>query len=160
MNAVKYVRRLFSLDAGMVLLMIESFFYLGWSRILITLPFAKIAPSLGARNEETRLLTLEKDTLELKRLSTALNRMSRHTLWDSRCLVRAIAALKMLDRRGISSTLYLGTAKEQGGEMIAHAWLRSGTLYITGAEEMRRFTVVGTFAKNGQRLKDRTARRV
>ena len=29
------------------------------------------------------------------------------------------------------------------GELIAHAWLRSGPFYITGAEVMERFTVVG-----------------
>ncbi len=71
--------------------------------------------------------------------------MSRHTWWESQCLVMAIAAMKMLDRRGIESTLYLGTARDADGKMIAHAWLRSGNIYLTGFEEMRKFTVVGKF---------------
>ena len=53
----------------------------------------------------------------------------------------------MLEKRGIESTLYLGTAKEDSGEMIADAWLRSGPYYITGAEGMEKFTVVAKFAK-------------
>ena len=47
--------------------------------------------------------------------------------------------MKMLERRKIESTLYLGTAKDENGKMIAHAWLRSGPFYITGAEGMERF---------------------
>jgi hypothetical protein len=73
--------------------------------------------------------------------------MSRYTIWESQCLVKAIAAMKMLEKRQIESTLYLGTAREESGELIAHAWLRSGPYYITGYEEMARFTVVGKFAK-------------
>ena len=64
---------------------------------------------------------------------------------------KAIAAMKMLERRKIESTLYLGTAKDENGKMIAHAWLRSGPFYITGFEEMERFTVVGKFAKESEK---------
>ena len=45
----------------------------------------------------------------------------------------------MLERRNIESTLYLGTAKDDQGQFIAHAWLRSGPFYLTGAEEMEAF---------------------
>ena len=43
----------------------------------------------------------------------------------------------------IESTLYLGTAKDENGEIIAHAWLRSGPFYVLDAEGMEKFTVVG-----------------
>jgi hypothetical protein len=86
----------------------------------------------------------------LRNVSVAVRTMSRHTFWESKCLVMAIAAMKMLEKRGVESTLYLGTAKDNLGNMIAHAWLRSGPFYITGFEEMNRFTVVGKF---GKRLK-------
>ena len=65
--------------------------------------------------------------------------MSKYTFWESQCLVKAIAAMKMLERRNIESTLYLGTARDESGKMIAHAWLRSGPFYITGAEGMEKF---------------------
>jgi hypothetical protein len=146
MNAVKYIRKLFSLDAEMLLLIIETFMYLAWARFLVWLPFARIAPSLGSWMKETPHRSNQQEIILIK-LSIALHMMSRHTFWDSKCLVRAIAAMKMLERRHIGCTLYLGTAKDANKEMIAHAWLRSGTFYVTGAEEMRKFTVVGTFAK-------------
>ena len=34
------------------------------------------------------------------------------------------------------------------GELIAHAWLRSGPFYITGADGKEKFTVVSKFAKS------------
>jgi thiazole synthase ThiGH ThiG subunit len=55
--------------------------------------------------------------------------------------------MKMLERRRIYSTLYLGTGKNEKGELIAHAWLRSGSEIVTGGEEMKEFTVVGSFSK-------------
>ena len=56
--------------------------------------------------------------------------MSKYTFWESQCLVKAIAGMKMLERRQIESTLYLGTAKDELGKLIAHAWLRSGPFIL------------------------------
>ena len=51
--------------------------------------------------------------------------------WESKCLVRAMTARKLLKEAGIHSTLYLGVGKDEG-KMIAHAWLRCGQMYVTG----------------------------
>ncbi|MFE5321189.1 lasso peptide biosynthesis B2 protein [Paenibacillus sp. NPDC056579] len=142
-----------SLDFRTMLLFTEALFYLGWGRILISVPFAKVAPSLGAQMEETTMAERDGDKADLLKVRESIRIMSEHTLWESRCLVRAIAALKMLERRRISTTLYLGTARDESGAMVAHAWLRSGPFYITGAEGMERFTVVGKFAKDAIRKK-------
>ncbi|MBD3921502.1 lasso peptide biosynthesis B2 protein [Paenibacillus sp. PR3] len=131
----------------------EAFLYLGWARVLKQLPFAKVAPTLGVRTEESSFAHDPSQDRILAGVSTAIQRMSRHTWWESMCMVKAIAAMKMLERRGISCTLYMGTAKDATGRMIAHAWLRSGPHYLTGYEEMSKFTVVGKFANNGHRKK-------
>ncbi|WP_246943850.1 lasso peptide biosynthesis B2 protein [Bacillus pinisoli] len=129
-------------------LLIEAYFYLGWARCqLLYRPFSKVAPSLGSYMKETDEITSEFEMKDLKYIRHAIHIMSKYTFWESKCFVRAIAALKMLERRNINSTLYLGTSKDENGKMIAHAWLRSGSLYITGYEEMHRFTVTGKFAK-------------
>ena len=60
-----------------------------------------------------------------------VNRITEHTLWESKCLVRAMTARKLLKEAGIHSTLYLGVGKDEG-KMIAHAWLRCGQMYVTG----------------------------
>jgi hypothetical protein len=144
---VNKVRLFLSINPTMKLLLLEAFILLGWARVLKDMPFSKVAPSLGDHMDETSLEDNQSNKAILKNISEALNIMSRNTLWESKCLVRAIAGMKMLERRRIESTLYLGTGKDENGKMIAHAWLRSGPFYITGSEGMERFTVVGKFAK-------------
>ncbi|MFE7060533.1 lasso peptide biosynthesis B2 protein [Sutcliffiella sp. NPDC057660] len=129
-------------------LLVESYLHLAWARYLKSVPFATVAPSLGTNMCET---TFERpplgDQKVLAAVSQAVHIMSKYTFWESQCLVKAMAAMKMLEKRNIESTLYLGTAKDENGKLIAHAWLRSGPFYITGAEVMNQFTVVGKFAK-------------
>ncbi|MEB3100766.1 lasso peptide biosynthesis B2 protein [Ferviditalea candida] len=147
MNIIRKAKLFLSLNISMKLLLLEAFIYLGWARILILRPFIEIAPSLGRHMAETSAAPAGANKLELRRVHEAIEIMSKYAPWESKCLVRAIAAMKMLERRRIESTLYLGTAKDEGRKMIAHAWLRSGPYYITGAEGMETFTVVGKFAK-------------
>lgn len=135
------------LDLNIKLLFMEAFILLGWARILKAKSFSTIAPSLGEQMKETSFNLENSNSVLLKDISNAVNIMSKYTIWESMCLVKAIAAMKMLERRKIESTLYLGTGKDERGMLIAHAWLRSGPYYITGFEVMNRFTVVGTFAK-------------
>jgi len=127
------------------MMLLEAYILLGWARILKLVPFSRVAPSLGDQNEETVSFTKNKATL--KEVSEVIHIASRYTFWESQCLVKAMAAMKMLERRKIDSTLYLGTGRDESGKLVAHAWLRSGPFYISGAEGMERFVVVGKFAK-------------
>lgn len=97
--------------------------------------------------EETPLTLESSHKKILSEISQAINITSKYTFWESQCLVKAIAAMKMLERRNIESTLYLGTAKDENGKLLAHAWVRSGPFYVTGYEIMDKFIVVGKFAK-------------
>nr|WP_231735369.1 lasso peptide biosynthesis B2 protein [Gracilibacillus massiliensis] len=143
---MKKLVKFLSLPLKRKLLFIEAFLHLGRARILKSLPFKKVAKGLGEKAIETTTNTSD-DRSKIKDVATAIHIMSKHTLWESACLVQAIAAMKMLERRGIESTIYLGTAKDKKQKMVAHAWLRSGPYYVTGAKGMNRFTVVGMFAK-------------
>lgn len=147
MNIVKNIQTFLLLDLQTKLIYIEAFIFLGWGRFLKFMPFSKVVPLLGEPMNETSFSIDEPNKTILKYVSQAVNIMSNYTFWESQCLVKAIAAMKMLERRQIESTLYLGTAKDENGKLIAHAWLRSGPYYITGAEVMERFTVVGKIAK-------------
>jgi hypothetical protein len=129
------------------LLLIEAFLFLGWARILKMIPFSKLVPALGVPMDETSHGFTPRNNVKAKNISHAIHIMSKYTFWESECLVKAIAGMKMLERRRIDCTLYLGTAKDEGGKMIAHAWLRSGSFYISGSEGMEKFTIVGMFAK-------------
>ncbi|HDR7323057.1 MULTISPECIES: lasso peptide biosynthesis B2 protein [Bacillus] len=147
MNIVKRLRVFLLLNMETKLLFLEAFIFLGWARVLKSITFAKVAPSLGDYMNETSVAQIQQHEDTLKEVSEAISIMSRYTFWESQCLVKAIAGMKMLEKRDIESTLYLGTAKDNSGELIAHAWLRSGSFYVTGSEGMEKFTVVGSFAK-------------
>lgn len=144
---LKKVIKFFSIDYETRLLFIEAYLYLGLARVLIGVPFCKVVSSLGSQMQETSFTLNEKNKTAIMDVQNAIQVVSRHTLWESKCLAKAIAAGKMLQRRNIESTLYLGTAKDENAELIAHAWLRSGPFYITGSEVMNRFSVVGKFAR-------------
>lgn len=144
---MRKMRVLLGLDRQSLQLFIEAYFYLGLARIQLFRPFAKLSPSLGVRTEVTPDTCEDEATRrKLRRIAMAVDVMSRYTLWNSKCLVRAIANMKMLERRRIPSTLYLGTGKDEKGKLIAHAWLRSGPVYLSGADVMKEFVVVETFA--------------
>jgi hypothetical protein len=143
---MKKLKIFFSLTLETKLLLLEAFIFLAWGSILKKIPFRKITPFLGESMEETPFSRENIDVKVLKKVSQSIQLMSRYTLWESKCLVKAIAAMKMLDRRKIESTLYLGTGKDESGKLAAHAWLRSGPFYVTGADGMERYTVVGKFA--------------
>ncbi|MDQ0194101.1 lasso peptide biosynthesis B2 protein [Paenibacillus wynnii] len=147
MRTLRRLRLLLTFDRTTVILFAEAFLMLGWARILMFLKFAKIAHQLGQKSQETPEEFRNDDIRPIKNISSAIHIVSKYTPWDSKCLVKAIAGMKMLERRHINSTLYLGTAKDENGSMIAHAWLRSGPFYISGADVMNRFVVVEKFAK-------------
>jgi hypothetical protein len=82
------------------------------------------------------------------RVGWAVRAAAARTPWRSACLVQALAALWLLERRGLPATLYLGVAKgPQGpGGLSAHAWLRCGGAIVTGAAGRKRFTPISAFA--------------
>lgn len=130
-------------------LMLEAFVYLAWARFLKMLPFAKVSPTLGSYMEETPYDDLSRDQKwQGVQVSRALHRVSGHVFWETECMVMGMAAMKMLARRKVPSTLYLGMRRNPAGKVAAHAWVRSGAFYVTGAEEIEQYTVVGKFAKN------------
>jgi hypothetical protein len=146
MVIVRKLKTWVSMDKEKKRLLVEAFYYLAWARILKSLPFSRIAPSLGSQMEETTLDNNKSNYEIVRFVSDAVHIVSQYVFWESKCLVKAIAGMKILQRRGVESTLYLGTAKDESGKLIAHAWLRSGSFYVTGAEGMRKFTVVAKFA--------------
>lgn len=147
MKITRKISNFLSLDRNTMLLFLEAFYFLGFARIIKSIPFNKVAPTLGERMGETSYFQVNDHVKIIKDISYSIAVMSKHTWWESKCLVMAIAGMKMLERRQIESTLYMGIAREKDGNMIAHAWLRSGKMYVSGAKGADRYTVVAKFAK-------------
>jgi hypothetical protein len=143
----RYLRR----PWGERLLLLEALACLGLARLaVLSLPCRWLFPLLGQRRRET--VAADTPTLHptLQAVARAVAATSPHTPWESACLVQAIAAKLMLKRRGLPSTLHLGVAKE-GNRLMAHAWLRSGSVILTGGAGRQRFTTISTFSENPQR---------
>lgn len=105
-------------------------------------PFAELAPKIGKLGFETPVETTPRYAWYVHELMEA---MLRRIKWKDSCLIRALTAKKLLNRAGERCTLYMGVARDSGGAMIAHAWLRCGKLYVTGGEIRDRFTVTAMF---------------
>jgi hypothetical protein len=124
------------------LLLLESVLALGVARLIVlALPFRIYSRSMG-KDAESPAETTSREVLD--RVSHAIESVSRHVPWRSKCLEQALAAKAMLRRRGISNTLYVAVAREVTLE--AHAWLRSGDVCVTGQAEFDRYTVLARFA--------------
>ena len=138
-------------------LLLEATLWLGVARIaILTVPFRKLAKHLGEQMAESPHSDQSAQETRLSRISQiswAVRGMSGYTPWESACLAQALAAKAMLRCRGIASTLYLGLAKDKHNEqdrqsgLLAHAWLRSGSIILTGGPGKDQYTVVATFAE-------------
>ena len=107
-------------------------FYAAWYRFCIRfISPKKLSLYWGIRGEESAETATMEQYRYAKLVGNRVNRSANHTPWESKCLVRALTAQKLLKRKKIESTLYLGVGQEDG-KMTAHAWLRVGQMYVTG----------------------------
>ena len=130
------------------LFFVEAAICLAVARLgLLILPFRRIAPLLGKHMAESPQEYHPEYKEIAKQVACAVKTASRHLPWDSKCLVQAIASKAMLRRHRVPSTIYLGVAKDDGRQLYAHAWLRSGDVVVTGGQGLVQFKVVSTFAE-------------
>ena len=119
-----------------------------WARLLLLVPFRRVAPLIGragpAANQSTIALTTDERVVALA-IRNALARAARVLPWRSSCLACAIGGSLMLRRRGLPSLLHLGIQSDPRRELSAHAWLRCGEIDIVGAEIASEFTPVAAF---------------
>jgi Transglutaminase-like superfamily len=80
---------------------------------------------------------------EAQRVGFAVSRAARWLPWHPTCLRQAIAAQRMLRRRGISSRLQLGVRKATLDE--AHAWVTVRGRPVIGQRELEAFETLAGF---------------
>ena len=126
---------------------IQTFFYTGFYRAFILfIPFNKLRKRMGTHKQESPE-KVDNDTYKIaRRIASRVLFVSAKTPWESKCLVQALTAQKMLKEQGISTTLYLGVKKDENNQMIAHAWTRCGNYFVTGGSNRYGYAVVAKFA--------------
>lgn len=124
------------------IMLFEAVFLSAYYRFWILYkPFPKLSAKIGTVGYETPETVADRRMVWTVR--TIVEAVCRHTPWESKCLVRALVAKRMLNRRGYGCTLYMGV-RQTGGEMDAHAWLRCGDMYVTGGNGTG-YAVTGVF---------------
>lgn len=104
------------------------------------LVFFRVAVSVAGYNAANRLLdnaspkTQTTSQVFAQRVAIAINQAARYAP-RATCLIRAMAAKFLLDRKSVNSTLCVGVSKETDAPLKAHAWLKSGNLIVVGDEE-------------------------
>jgi len=127
-------------------LLVEATIWLAVARLaVLVVPFKRLAPHLGDAMTETPTEAVPADGWP-ERIAWAIAAASKATPWKTPCLAEAIAAQRMLRRRRIPSTMYLGLTKD-GDVMAAHAWVRCGRATITGESAKPQFTPVASFGQ-------------
>ena len=123
---------LFKVSMEDKLLFLEAFFLTGIMRFkILKKPFNKLKKEMGTYNKESKEDAELVEYKVCKKIRWIVTTISKYTPWESLCLVQALTVQKMLKKRNISTTIYLGVNKSNN-EMNAHAWIRCGRMYITG----------------------------
>lgn len=113
---------------------------------LLFLSPGKMRKGWGRENAESAGTEAPEGYRQAARIARIVGKVCDKTPWESKCLVRALTAQKLLYRRRLPSTLYLGCGMEEG-KMVAHAWLRFGEMYVTGGDGSG-YTTVARFCKD------------
>lgn len=120
--------------------------------VLISLFLVRIVPLrwftslLGEFNNDKIKELKPSDDIYIKQITKSIKRIKKRVPWRVKCFEEAIAAKKVLQKRKIESTLYLGVDKTKENKLIAHAWLRNGDNFITGKNGYEQFKVVGFYS--------------
>lgn len=111
---------------------IRVWFYTAFFRFCIRfIPMKYLHSHFGKEGIESLAEASEEAYQYARLIAKQVKRSATHTIWDSKCLVQALTAQRLLHKKRIQSTLYLGVKKEND-QMTAHAWIRVGTLFVTG----------------------------
>lgn len=100
---------------------------------ILILPKTLLEKELGVQGKESPYDVDYEERKAAYWVGQRVERTCDKTLWESKCLVKAMIAQRMLSKKNIPTTLYLGVRTSKA-EMLAHAWLRCGSVYVTGGD--------------------------
>lgn len=146
------------------LLALEAAWELLCARILTLRPATVYSPALGRLIEAEPPGKLNSDTVPnaafdretgrgaAEEIGHVVEVVGRCMPFDARCLQQAIAVRRMLTRRGIPATVYLGIARDRADRTdatlgrAAHAWVIVGTRVVSGDGVLDNYAIVARFA--------------
>lgn len=142
------VRKYYSIDKTERRILNRTFIWLVYAFVLVRfIPLRWFNSMLGEYNNTKAEVDLNTDQIQLIEIEKKnLRRLKKFLPWKVKCFEEAITAKKVLNRYNIESTLFLGVAKEEESNLKAHAWLKSGEVFVTGERGYTNYTVVGFYS--------------
>lgn len=128
---------------------VEALFYFAFCRAIVCCTSSGFyARFLGEPNCETlhnvSLSAQQYQTIVI--IQTVLRVMPKYLPWKSACLDQAMVAQKLLKRRGLSTTVYVGFTHDSYRNFIGHAWARCGRCWIVGYQPSVDYKVACSYA--------------
>lgn len=122
-------------------LVFRVFILLGLIRLgLWLLPFSKLRRFLVSIGERYSFCYR---CQSVDKLIWAVNASSRYMLGNVKCLARALTTEVLLNCNDRSPNLKIGVAKENKGQLEAHAWVENqGRVLIGGLKDLDRYRVL------------------
>jgi hypothetical protein len=80
-----------------------------------------------------------------KLIASIVNGLALRTPWKSTCLVKALAASKMFQKRNLPHSIHFGMKKNDSGKYEAHAWVAVGDRIVIGGDAVGEYKEVGRF---------------
>ncbi len=117
------------------------------SFLRIAVPFRCYVPLFGKIQKHGIPKPEGERDKEIAAVAQAISRGSRYLPLACRCLVQAMAAKTMLRIRKRKSVVFIGVAKDEKNELVAHAWVRCGKFYVCGAREKRGHTIIAVYSE-------------
>lgn len=124
--------------------------------------FTKRAPYLGTKYPGDWCEGSPQNIDKIRDVRWAINKSCALTGHRFTCLMIGLAGKEMLRRFDIPNALVLGATKspETGSsEMLAHAWLRSGTMVVLGGDTMNNFRPIVSYVDDPADQKDMAPRK-
>lgn len=104
------------------------------------LPFQTLRRLLARLKPSSNLAGFPTSDLHLQKIVWAVEVASRNIPGGAKCLPRALVAHNLLTRQGYPAQLRIGVAKDEEGQLEAHAWVESrGQVAIGRVRNWERF---------------------
>ena len=147
------IKNFFQLSSRDKKLFFEAFVTLGMMRFaILTTSFKRLVreleQNLSEDERENKMLLNDTETATIIAVIRIIRKAAIYSPWKSECLVQSLAAQRLLKRRNLPGTIFLGVMKDtdKNEKMRAHAWTKCGDIFITGRHGHEKFTVVSVFS--------------
>jgi Transglutaminase-like superfamily len=150
----KLFKKYYSIDKTERKILNRTFFWLIYAFVLVRfIPLKWFSRLLGEFNQPlleggkevvVEINSKQKELIQVQKKN--IRRWKRILPWKVKCFEEAIAAKNILEKYKIKSSLFLGVAKETDKKLKAHAWLKSGDVFITGEKGHKQYVITGFYS--------------